>query len=182
MNGKKFFAFLAAALCLGISGAWAADDSVTNENKTFVNGKELNEIDDILATANGGTASLAKYSLMVLPSLTQRKGALGWRTITYNTDASELAKFSGKVSGLDTPLLSDAGFQESHHGIHPAVASNLTGDGKGRYLFTHGMARVEGNNGVFDASLFLVEKKPGKENDETPPTFTKALRLLSRKG
>ena len=168
MYNKKFVAFIfAAALCMGISGA-CADDSVTNENKTFVNGKELYEIDDILATANGGKTSLAKHSLMALPTLTQKKGALGWRVLSYNTGVKELSNFAN----LDTPLISDAGFEANHHGIHPVVASHLNGNGKGRYLFTHDMAVRESGNGVFNARLFLVEKVPGIENDNTAPTLT----------
>ena len=176
MYNKKFVAFIfAAALCMGISGA-CADDSVTNENKTFVNGKELYEIDDILATANGGKTSLAKHSLMALPTLTQKKGALGWRVLSYNTGVKELSNFAN----LDTPLISDAGFEANHHGIHPVVASRLSGNGKGRYLFTHDMAWRENGNGFFTARLFLVEKAPGIENDNTPPTFTEVGSAITK--
>ena len=171
MDRKCFNKFwrllLAVALLTFAAAAWGADTT-----KTFVNGKELDVISDILAETNGGKTSMPKHSLLLLPAYTEGKTAKqGWIVNAYKQDGSKLESYksNGSVFGNDSDMWKGEAFD--HGGIHPAVAQYLSGNGKGRYVLIHDNPQRTNHIPRFDVQLYLVEKEP--RNDSKAPTFTK---------
>lgn len=169
-RGKFWWLLLAAALLTLASAAWGADAT-----KTYVNGKELDVISDILAETNGGKTTVSKHSLLALPAIANDKGAQGWRINAYNPDG----KLLGEYANIKRSFGNDANMNNwQHAGIHPAVAQYLTGDGKGRYVLIHDNPAKENGIASFHAQLYLVEKKPNDDN--AAPTFTKVGNTIKK--
>ena len=161
-RGKFWWLLLATALLTLASAAWGADAT-----KTYVNGKELDVISDILAETNGGKTEIPKYSVLALPALKNngQNGALGWSLNAYKQDGSLLATKSNLSRSFGNDA--DMGTSLNYGGIHPITARYLTGGGKGRYLFLH--SGLYGNK--FEAQLYLVSTKQG--GSDLTPAFTK---------
>ena len=173
MRNKKFFAFLAALAVLIASPAVLFGADANSDIKTYVNGKELDEIDDILKEANGGKTSLPKHSLMILQISSPGKnnqtdtGKLSYRFLPFNADGTAMTNYDN----FNTPFGNETEFNNYNVGVHSPVASYLSGKGRGRYVFIHDKPAI--GKATFNAQLYLIEKENGVGENDKAPTVTK---------
>ena len=73
----------------GGGGSYAADST-----KSFVNGKELDSISDIMRETNGGKSEIPKYSALVLSTVSEQSQKLSWQIKGFDTNGQSTQNYS----------------------------------------------------------------------------------------
>ena len=101
-----------------LGGSYAADST-----KSFVNGKELDSISDIMRETNGGKSEIPKYSALILSTASEQSQKLSWQIKGFNTSGQSNQNYSN----YNQP------FGDDNSWTTTVTAKYLTGQGKGRY-------------------------------------------------
>ena len=142
-------------------GQYAADST-----KSFVNGKELDSISDIMRETNGGKSGIPKYSALILSTVSEQSPKLGWQIKGFNTNGQANQNYSD----YNQPFGND-------DSTTPVTAKYLTGQGKGRYAVLISSPTKSGNTASFRAHTYLISKQ---DNSDSAPTFTKIGNTITK--
>ena len=117
-------------------GGYAADST-----KSFVNGKELDSISDIMRETNGGSSGIPKYSALILSTVSEQSPKLSWQIKGFSTNGQSNQNYSN----YNQP------FGDDNSWTTPVTAKYLTGQSKGRYAVLISSPTKSGNTASFRA-------------------------------
>lgn len=165
MNHTK--KFIPAIMALMFVILWAGAIFAANPAKTQVNGKELDNIPDIMSEINGAKSTMPKYSVFSLRSQNNQEAFIG------NINAFDKSgNVQRREDGIESGLIGvDAG------GIHIDTAKYLTSNGAGRYILSN--HRIVSNGAARNIEVQFFFAEPPK-NETSAPSITRVGGVVSK--